>query len=103
MHLIKTLSSYFADSPLLFKFAVGMGIIVSAPSLGRLVRLPAMIVLLFLGALLLMFSAGLSIDVRQFRDTMARSMTFGVISAALPLAFGILLGLAFGHALIPAI
>ena len=128
MHLIKTLSSYFADSPLLFKFAVGMGIIVSAPSLGRLVRLPAMIVLLFfgallgpyalgfypldhpissfiseLGALLLMFSAGLSIDVRQFTDTMARSMTFGVISAALPLAFGILLGLAFGHALIPAI
>ena len=128
MHMIETLSSYFAASPLLFKFAVGMGIIVYAPSLGRLVRLPAMIVLLFfgallgpyalgfypldhpissfiseLGALLLMFSAGLSIDVRQFRDTMARSMTFGVISAALPLAFGILLGLAFGHALIPAI
>ena len=128
MHMIKTLSSYFAASPLLFKFAVGMGIIVYAPSLGRLVRLPAMIVLLFfgallgphalgfypldhpissfiseLGALLLMFSAGLSIDVRQFTDTMARSMTFGVISAALPLAFGILLGLAFGHALIPAI
>jgi Kef-type K+ transport system membrane component KefB len=128
MNPIEKLGSYFAGLPLLFKFAVGMGIIVYAPALARLVRLPAMIILLFfgallgphvlgfypvqhpissfiseLGALLLMFSAGLDIDLRQFNDTMTRSMTFGVISAALPLAFGTALGLASGRALMPAI
>jgi Kef-type K+ transport system membrane component KefB len=128
MQFIETIRSYFLTSPLLFKFAVGMLMIVYVPSLARLVRLPGMVALLAfgvllgpyvlgfyssdnpiskfmsaLGALLLMFSAGLDMDIRQVGATMGRSVTFGVVAAVIPMALGTLLGLALGYTPIPAI
>jgi Kef-type K+ transport system membrane component KefB len=56
-----------------------------------------------LGKLLLMFSAGLEIDIALFRRAQARSIIFGLFTTTVPLLFGTLLGLGFGYALIPAI
>src|SRR5262249_14925570 len=49
------------------------------------------------GKLLLMFFAGLEIDLNQFRLTGHRSLAFGLATLALPLASGILIGLGFGY------
>src|SRR5215475_10747567 len=56
-----------------------------------------------LGKLLLMFSAGLEIDIALFRSAQTRSIIFGLFTTIVPLLFGTLLGLGFGDALIPAI
>jgi len=56
-----------------------------------------------LGKLLLMFSAGLEIDIALFRRAQARSIIFGLFTTTVPMLFGTLLGLGFGYALIPAI
>jgi Kef-type K+ transport system membrane component KefB len=56
-----------------------------------------------LGKLLLMFSAGLEIDVARFRKVQTRAMTFGVVTTSIPLLLGTLYGVAFGYAVIPAI
>jgi Kef-type K+ transport system membrane component KefB len=56
-----------------------------------------------LGKLLLMFSAGLEIDIGLFRKAQSRSLIFGTVTTMLPLAFGTVFGLTFGYAIIPAI
>src|SRR4029077_8350160 len=56
-----------------------------------------------LGKLLLMFSAGLEIDIALFRRAQTRSIVFGLFTTIVPLFFGTLLGLGFGYALILAI
>lgn len=56
-----------------------------------------------IGKLLLMFSAGLEIDVAQFRAARKRSLVFGVVTTTAPLVLGSLYGLLFGYSLIPAI
>lgn len=49
------------------------------------------------GKLLLMFFAGLEIDLVQFNQVRRRALLFGVASFSLPLALGYLLGSAFGY------
>jgi Kef-type K+ transport system membrane component KefB len=108
--------------PLLARFAVAMAVILVVPALCERVRLPAVVGLLLagivfgphglgvgpkshevanffadVGKLLLMFFAGLEIDLVQFRRTGHRSLVFGLATFALPLASGVLAGLAFGY------
>jgi hypothetical protein len=52
---------------------------------------------------MLMFSAGLEIDLNRFRQAQARSVTFGVVKAMAPQVLGTAFGLAFGYAIIPAL
>ena len=105
-----------------------MALIVGIPPLARRGRLPAAVGLLLsgvligphglalfggkapiadfladLGKLLLMFFAGLEIDLEQFRKARNRSILFGVITTSLPLILGTAVGLWFGYQLIPAI
>src|SRR5262249_47531897 len=47
--------------------------------------------------LLLMFFAGLEIDLIQFRRTGHRSLVFGLATFAMPLTSGILVGLVYGY------
>jgi Kef-type K+ transport system membrane component KefB len=114
--------------PVLAKFAIVVAAMVCVPPIARLVRIPAMVGLMLfgvilgprvlgfgvehapvadffadLGKLLLMFSAGLEIDLALFRKTQARSFEFGVATTLSPLVLGTLCGLVFGYALIPAI
>ena len=114
--------------PLLAKFAIGLVVIVIVPSLSRKVRLPAVVGLLLAGVLLgphgldvvgtqrpvadffgeigklmLMFMAGLEIDLDTFRRVRNRSIVFGIITTSLPLALGTAVGFAFGYGALAAV
>jgi Kef-type K+ transport system membrane component KefB len=105
-----------------------MVLIFGIPPLSRRVRLPAAVGLLLsgvvvgphvlglfgehrpvadffadLGRLLLMFAAGLDMDLTRFRQTQGRSITFGLMTAGVPLLLGMAVGLLFGYGLIAAI
>lgn len=126
--LIEVLRSHLLALPDLVKFAVIMAVIVGVPALAQLVRLPGMIGLLCfgvllgphgldlygedpriadffgeLGKLLLMFSAGLEVDIHLFRQAQTRALIFGVVITTVPQVFGTVLGLAFGYPWISAI
>ena len=114
--------------PTLAKFGLGMAILVGVPPLSRRLHFPAVVVLLLsgvllgpycldvfgknrpvasfladLGKLLLMFFAGLEIDLAQFMKRRNRALVFGLLTTFLPLLLGTLAGLWFGYLAIPAI
>lgn len=114
--------------PVLAKFALGMVILVVIPLASRRLHIPAAVGLLLggiivgpyvfdifgtvrpvadfmaeLGKLLLMFFAGLEIDLALFRRARRQSITFGIATTVLPLLLGTAVGLLFGYAAIPAI
>jgi Kef-type K+ transport system membrane component KefB len=130
VNLLDAIRSYVLALPDLAKFAVIIAAIVGVPRLAARIGLPPMVGLLLfgvilgphmlgffgehrpiadffaqLGILLLMFSAGLEIDIdiALFRRAQTRSIIFGLFTTTVPLVFGTLLGLGFGYALIPAI
>jgi Kef-type K+ transport system membrane component KefB len=108
--------------PVLARFAIIMVAILLVPSQCQRIRLPAVVgfvavgvligphglkigpkhheVVEFfadIGKLMLMFFAGLEIDLQQFLRTRNRSVKFGVATFSLPLAAGVAAGLAFGY------
>ncbi len=126
--MFELLRSQAVSLPPLAKFALGMALIFGVPPLARRVRLPEVVGLLLsgvvigphvlgifgekrpiadfmaqLGQLLLMFFAGLEIDLTRFRQAQGRSMLFGLITAGVPLLLGTTVGLMFGYRIIPAI
>jgi Kef-type K+ transport system membrane component KefB len=128
MGLLDAIRSHVLALPDLAKFAVIIAVIVGVPRLAARIGLPQMVGLLLfgvvlgphvlgffgehrpiadffaeLGKLLLMFAAGLEIDIALFRRAQTRSIIFGLVTTTVPLLFGTLLGLGFGYALIPAI
>jgi Kef-type K+ transport system membrane component KefB len=56
-----------------------------------------------LGRLMLMFVAGLEINIKLFRKAQTRSVIFGIITTIVPQVLGTAYGLTFGYAIIPAI
>ena len=56
-----------------------------------------------LGKLLLMFFAGLEIDLALFRRARNRSIALGIATTVFPLMLGTVVGLSFGYAAIPAV
>jgi Kef-type K+ transport system membrane component KefB len=128
MHLLDAVRSHVLALPDLAKFAVLVAAVVGVPRLAARLWLPSMVGLLLfgvllgphvlgffgehrpiadffaeLGKLLLMFSAGLEIDLTLFRRAQTHSIIFGIVTTSVPLVFGTLLGLGFGYAVIPAI
>ena len=114
--------------PVLAKFAVCMMLIVIIPRLSRRVHLPEAVGLLLagvlfgphvldifptqhpvlqffaeVGMLLLMFFAGLEIDLSLFRQKIFRSLGFGVVTTSVPLLLGTLVTLWLGYDLLAAI
>jgi Kef-type K+ transport system membrane component KefB len=114
--------------PLLAKFAIGLGVIVLVPRLSRRLRIPPVVGLLLsgvlfgpygldvigknrpvadfcaeLGKLMLMFMAGLEVDLALFERVRTRAITFGVITTFLPLLLGFGVGLGFGYGVLPAL
>ena len=114
--------------PLLVKFAVALAVFIVVPQLFRRVHLPAVVSLLLagvvigpyglevfgksrpiidffseLGKILLMFMAGLEIDLALFKRVQKKAITFGVITTSLPLILGTVVGLVFGYGVLPAI
>jgi predicted Kef-type K+ transport protein len=127
-HVLSFIRDHVSTLPVLAKFALGMVMIVAIPRLCRRLHVPAAVGLLLggviigpyvlgffgadrpiadfmaeLGKLLLMFFAGLEIDLALFRRARNRSIAFGFTTTVLPLAFGTAVGLVFGYTVIPAI
>jgi Kef-type K+ transport system membrane component KefB len=125
---IDTLRSHLLALPSLAKFAIVMAGIVYMPALARRVKVPELVGLLLfgvllgpyvldvagadrpiaqffadLGRLMLMFTAGLEIDIELFRKAQTRSVIFGVITTIVPQVLGTACGLAFGYPFIPAV
>jgi len=119
---------YLFTLPVLAKFALGMVMLVVIPRASRRLHIPAAVGLLLggiivgpyvldifgkvrpvadflaeLGKLLLMFFAGLEIDLALFRRARKKSIALGITTTALPLLLGSAVGLLFGYAAIPAI
>jgi Kef-type K+ transport system membrane component KefB len=128
MAIIEYLRSEIAVLPILAKFAIGVAIIAIVPPLSRRARLPAVVGLLLsgvlfgphvldvfrdqrpvasflgdLGALLLMFFAGLEIDLKQFRQQALRSFAFGLATTTIPLLLGTVAALWLGYGPVAAI
>ena len=116
------------STPSLARFALGMVVIVGIPPLCRRIRLPGVVGLLLsgvvlgphvlgifgertpvadffaeLGKLLLMFFAGLEIDIVQFRREQNRSIIFGLVTTSIPLLLGTAVGLLFAYQPVAAI
>src|SRR5262245_9470699 len=114
--------------PPLARFAVALMVFLTVPALCRRVRLPAVVGLLAagvalgpsgvhvmprhgevaqffadIGKLLLMFFAGLEIDLTQFNRLRNRSLAFGVASFGFPLVMGVGLGRIFGYGWLSAL
>ena len=114
--------------PVLARFAIGLAFILVVPHLCKRIRLPAVVGLVLAGVLLgpsglhiapkhgevaaffadvgkilLMFFAGLEIDLNQFNRSRNRSVGFGLATFALPLAAGFAAGVGFGYGWIAAL
>jgi len=125
---ISFLRDHLFTLPVLAKFAVGMVMLVTIPRLSRRLHVPAPVGLLLsgvlvgpyvldifgtvrpiadflaeLGKLLLMFFAGLEINLALFRRARNRSIALGIVTTVVPLLLGTIVGLSFGYAAIPAI
>lgn len=114
--------------PLLARFAIALLLFLTIPPLCKRIRLPSAVGLLLagvvlgpsglhvapehgevahffadMGKLLLMFFAGLEIDLDQFMRIRNRSLTFGTATFSFPLLAGIIVGLVFGYGWIGAL
>jgi Kef-type K+ transport system membrane component KefB len=128
MQWLEALRPHLLALPNLAKFAIIIAIIVGVPALARRLRVPELIGLLLfgvllgphvlgvygpdhpivqffadLGKLMLMFTAGLEIDINLFRRAQTRSVIFGIITTIVPQLLGTALGLAFGYTVIQSV
>jgi Na+:H+ antiporter len=128
MEAFEFIRSHALALPPLTKFALGMAIIFGVPALSRRVGLPAVVGLLLsgvvlgphvlevfgtqrpiadffadLGKLLLMFFAGLEVDLALFRRARRKAVTFGLITTTTPLLLGTAVGLLFGYQMVTAV
>jgi Kef-type K+ transport system membrane component KefB len=116
------------DLPVLARFAILMALIVIIPQFSRRIRLPGAVGLLLsgvvlgphvldvfppehpvsrffseLGMLLLMFFAGMEIDLPLFREKIVRSIVFGIVTTSTPLLLGTLAAHWLGYGFLPAV
>jgi Kef-type K+ transport system membrane component KefB len=128
MSFIEIVHRAIDDLPVLARFAILMAMIVIIPQLARRIRLPGAVGLLLsgvvlgphvldvfppehpvsqflseLGMLLLMFFAGLEINLPLFREKIFRSILFGITTTSIPLLLGTLVAHWLGYGLLPAI
>ena len=128
MSVLDTIQRAIEFMPVLARAAIFLLLVVAIPRLSRRVRLPEAVGLLLsgvvlgphlldvfprqhpvgdffseLGMLLLMFFAGLEINLALFRQKILRSMVFGVVTTSIPLLLGTLAAHWLGYGLLPAI
>jgi Kef-type K+ transport system membrane component KefB len=127
-HILGFIEHYLLSMSALARFAVTLILLVTVPRICRRLHVPPAVGLLLsgvivgphvigifntdrpvaeflaeLGKLLLMFFAGLEIDLDLFRRARNRSITFGLVTTLVPLALGTAVGLACGYSAAPAI
>lgn len=120
--MLDTFLESITHLPMLTRFALTLAIFLFVPKLCQRIGLPSAVGLLAagvvfgpsclaiapksppvaaffsdIGKLLLMFFAGLEIDITQFNQTRNRSLVFGIFTFLLPLLAGIGVGRMFGY------
>lgn len=128
MQFLEFMRAHLLTLPLLTKFAIMMAVIVGVPALSRRLRIPAAVGLLLaglvigphgfdvigdkrpivdflgeVGKLLLMFMAGLEVNLALFRAAKNKVMTFGFLTTLMPQLLGTGVALVFGYPVVPAI
>jgi len=128
MRGIEVFRSDALSLPALAKFAIVMAIIVGIPPLARRARFPVVVGLLLtgvaigphgidlaganrpiadffaeLGKLLLLFFAGLEIDLARFRQAQRKTAIFGLWTTVVPLLLGTGVGFLFGYKPVAAV
>ena len=128
MEWLEFVRTHLLTLPLLTKFAIIMAVVVGVPALSRRLRLPAAVGLLLaglaigphgldmigdkrpivdflaeIGKLLLMFMAGLEVNLALFKAARRKVLTFGVFTTLMPQLLGTGVALWFGYPLVPAI
>src|SRR5262245_16730281 len=128
MDVLEFLRAHIAATSPMARFIVGLAVIFIVPPLCRRVKLPPVVGLLLAGALLgphvldvfgkdvpvwnfvselgkllLMFYAGLEINLQLFRQSQKRVTIFGLLTTIIPLVLGSVVGVWFGYPVIPAI
>jgi len=118
----------FTSLPPIAKFVLAMALIVGIPPLFKRIHLPAVVGLLLagvvigphvlgiygknaptadffseLGKLLLMFFAGMEIDLVRFKESKNKSILFGLVTTSCPLILGTIVGFIFGYHVIAAV
>jgi len=126
--MIDSLLEAMTHLPPLARFAVALIVFLTVPALCQRIRLPGVVGLLAagvllgpsglhvapkhpeishffaeIGKLLLMFFAGLEIDIEQFQRVRNRSAAFGLASFLFPLVLGAALGRVFGYGWLSAL
>ncbi len=126
--ILPLLRDHVLTLPSLAKFALAMIVFAGVPRLSRLAHIPEAVGLLLagvligpyvlgvfgqqrpiaefmadLGKLLLMFFAGLDIDLALFRRAQRRSTIFGLTTTTLPLLLGAGVGLLLGYSVLAAV
>lgn len=126
--MVDTFLETLTHLPSLTRFAIALAVFLFVPKLCQRVGLPSAVGLLLagvvfgpsglaiapknppvaaffseIGKLLLMFFAGLEIDLKQFNRTRSRSLTFGLLTFTLPMLSGIGVGRMFGYEWLAAI
>src|SRR5215469_3475131 len=126
--LLTAVRTHISSLSPLARFAVGLGVVFVVPPITKRLRLPSVVGLLIagillgpyvfdifgkerpvadfmadLGKLLLMFYAGLEVDLTLFRQSQRRVVLFGITTTTIPLVLGTLVGLWFGYAALAAI
>src|SRR5215471_6348826 len=125
---VEFLRTHIASLSPLTRFVIALAAVFVMPPISRRFKLPPVVGLLVagivlgpyvldvfgkdrpvadfmadLGKLLLMFYAGLEVDLALFRQSQRKVTIFGLTTMTLPLLFGTAVGLWFGYAAIPAI
>ena len=119
---------HLAAWPPLAKAAVALALIVGVPTLSKRAKIPSAVGLLLtgvaigphgldlisehhpiadffadMGKLMLMFFAGLEIDLSLFRKARNKVSVFGLLTTSLPLLLGTAVGLLFGYPTVSAV
>ena len=85
-------------------FCIMVGVLLGPHLLGVMPRHPQVAqVIGEMGKVLLMFFVGLEIDLDQFREHRKKALAFGLVTFAVPLAAGFVIGLAFHYAVLSAL
>ena len=125
---METVLEFLKHLPAMAQFAVLMLIILVVPPICERLHLPAVVGLLMcgvlfgpsglqmantgdttghdlseMGKLLLMFFAGMEIDLKQFNRVRHKSLSFGALTFTLPLMAGMAASLAFGYGWVTAL
>src|SRR5215475_9037373 len=128
MEWLEFIRTHLLTLPILTKFAIIMAVLVGVPALSRRLRLPAAVGLLLaglvigphgfdvvgdkrpivdflaeIGKLLLMFMAGLEVNLALFKAAKNKVMTFGFLTTLMPQLLGTSAALWFRYPLVPAI